>query len=111
MSEHEEQTAFITWFRMQYQGVLIYAIPNGGKRSMSEAKRIKDEGGVAGIPDLHVPQWKLWIEMKRADGGRVSNEQKSIKAHLEMIGHTVIIGKGCMDAINQVREYVHKSSN
>lgn len=111
MTEHQEQVAFVEWFRMQYQEVLIYAIPNGGKRGMLEAKRLKSEGVVAGIPDLHIPQWKLWIEMKRADGGRVSAEQKSIKAHLERIGHTVIIGKGCMDAINQVREYVHKNSN
>lgn len=29
-TEHEEQKAFVRWFRLQYPNTLIFAIPNGG---------------------------------------------------------------------------------
>jgi len=57
-SEHSEQVGFINWFRVQYPRVLIFAIPNGEKRSISVAKRLKAEGVVRGIPDLYIPEWK-----------------------------------------------------
>ena len=44
LSEHLEQVLFIQWFRRKYEGVLIFAIPNGGKRALSEAARLKAEG-------------------------------------------------------------------
>ena len=75
-SEHDEQVGFINWFRAKYSGVLIFAIPNGEKRAISVAKRLKAEGVVRGVPDLYVPTWNLWIEMKRASGGRLSPDQK-----------------------------------
>ena len=43
-SEHSEQVGFINWFRSQYPEILIFAIPNGEKRSISVAKRLKDGG-------------------------------------------------------------------
>ena len=59
-----------------------------------------------GIPDLFVPAWSLWIEMKRQDGGRVSPEQKEVMAYLEGIGHRAIVAKGAEDAKRQVLEYL-----
>lgn len=103
--EHTEQTAFVQWFRMQYPRVLIFAIPNGGKRGIREAKRLKDEGVTAGIPDLHIPQWKVWIEMKRQEGGRVSKEQKDMIEHLTTIGHTVFVCEGAVDAIRKIIDF------
>jgi hypothetical protein len=54
------------------------------------------------VPDLCVPEWSLWIEMKRQEGGRLSEKQKDWIAYLEEIGHTVIVGKGWEDARAQV---------
>lgn len=108
--ESQEQTAFVQWFRMQYPRVLIFSIPNGGKRGIREAARLKAEGVTAGIPDLHIPQWKLWIEMKRQQGGTVSGEQKDIIQHLETIGHEVIIGKGATDAIRKVMKFYEQNT-
>ncbi len=70
-SEHDEQVGFVNWFRAKFAGVLIFAVPNGGKRSISAGKKFKAEGVVAGVPDLFVPEWNLWVEMKRASGGRL----------------------------------------
>jgi len=85
--------------------VLIFAIPNGEKRAITVAKRLKAEGVVRGIPDLFIPQWNLWVEMKRESGGRLSPDQKSMITYLESIGNTVIIGKGAADASKQILEH------
>ena len=104
-SEHDEQVGFINWFRAKYPDVLIFAIPNGEKRAISVAKRLKAEGVVRGIPDLFIPQWTLWVEMKRVSGGRLSPEQKSMIIYLESVGQTVIIGKGATDASKKIMEF------
>ena len=104
-SEHSEQVGFINWFRAKYPEILIFAIPNGEKRSISVAKRLKMEGVVRGVPDLFVPTWTLWIEMKRVSGGRLSTEQRQMISYLENIGHSVIVGKGAGDASKQVLDF------
>ena len=107
-SEHSEQVGFINWFRAKYPDVLIFAIPNGEKRAISVATRLKLEGVVRGIPDLFVPAWTLWIEMKRVSGGRLSTEQRQMIKYLEGIGHTVIIGKGAGDASKQILDFFER---
>jgi len=110
-SEHDEQKGLVNWFRSTFPGVLIFAIPNGEKRSISVAKRLKAEGVVRGVPDLFVPEWNLWIEMKRKNGGRLSSEQKSMIEYLQRIGQTVIVGRGATDASSQVLEFVSSSDS
>jgi hypothetical protein len=106
-SEHSEQVGFINWFNgFSIHEVLIFAIPNGEKRSITVAKRLKAEGVVRGIPDLFIPEWRLWVEMKRKTGGRLSTEQKSMINYLQNIGYTVIVGIGAGDASRQVLEFV-----
>lgn len=105
-SESEEQEGLVQWFRAKFPGVLIYAIPNGGHRAHSVALRLKAEGVVPGVPDLHIPDWRLWIEMKREKGGVLSPDQKDMIRYLEGIGHSVIVGRGARDASRQVLEFV-----
>ena len=104
-SEHDEQVGFINWFRTKFPKVLIFAIPNGGKRSISAGKKFKAEGVVAGVPDLFIPEWNLWVEMKRESGGRLSPDQKEMIAYLERIGHCVVVGKGARDASKQIMDF------
>tara|TARA_R110000822_G_scaffold51604_2_gene134079 strand:+ start:277 stop:543 length:267 start_codon:yes stop_codon:yes gene_type:complete len=85
---------------------LIFAIPNGEKRAISVAKRLKAEGVVRGVPDLFVPAWNLWIEMKRVSGGRLSPDQKQMIEYLEGARHTVIVAKGATDASQQVLKFM-----
>jgi hypothetical protein len=102
--EHPEQAAFVQWFHLTYPAVLIHSVPNGAHLSISQALKLAAEGLVSGIPDLHVPEWDLWIEMKRPRGGRLSVEQEEVIRHLRAIGQTVIVAKGWEDAAQQVRE-------
>jgi hypothetical protein len=106
-SEDHEQMLFVQWFRRNYPGVLIYAIPNGGHRHIAVAAKLKATGAVKGIPDLHVPAWCLWVEMKRRKGGTLSPEQKEMIAYLQGIGHEVIVGRGFDNAIAQILESKH----
>jgi hypothetical protein len=107
-SEHSEQVGFVNWFRAKYPDTLIFAIPNGEKRSISVATRLKAEGVTRGIPDLYIPSCNLWVEMKRATGGRLSPDQKKVIEYLRSVGHTVIVGKGAGDASKQVLEFLEK---
>jgi len=97
-TEHEEQRELVRWFRQTYREVRIFAIPNGGARSKATAGRLKVEGVSPGVPDLFVPAWRLWVEMKRTKGGNLSAEQKDWIAYLESVGFSCIVGKGADDA-------------
>lgn len=97
-TEHEEQRELVRWFRQTWPGVRIFAIPNGGHRSPATAGRLKAEGVSSGVPDLFIPAWGLWVEMKRSKGGSVSAEQKDWIAYLESVRFWCIVGKGAVDA-------------
>lgn len=103
-TEHHEQALFVQWFRRTYPGVLIHSIPNGGHRSQATAIALKVEGTVKGIPDLFIPEWCVWVEMKRIKGGVLSPEQKIIIKYLLSIGYQVIIGKGFLHAKEQIEQ-------
>ena len=104
-SEHAEQAAFVQWFRLQFPAVRIIAIPNGGARNRVVGMKLKAEGVSAGVPDLFVPAWHLWIEMKRKHGGRLSPVQVDWISYLTDCGDTVIVGRGAEDAIRQVNAW------
>lgn len=102
-TEHFEQRELVMWFRQTYPGVRIFAIPNGGARSISTAARLRVEGVCAGVPDLFIPAWKLWIEMKRQKGGSVSAEQKDWIAYLKGLDYEVLVCKGAEDAKSKIK--------
>jgi hypothetical protein len=108
-SEHLEQVRLVVWFRRSYPDVRIFAVPNGGARSGPQGAKLKAEGVSPGVPDLFVPEWSLWVEMKRAKGGTVSPDQRDWIAYLEGIGHRVIIGRGFEDAKGQIEALQKKT--
>ena len=101
-SEHLQQVRLVSWFRRSYPDVRVFAIPNGGHRGVSQGAALKAEGVSPGVPDLFVPAWNLWVEMKREAGGVVSPVQRDWIEYLESIGHRVIIGRGFEDAKRQI---------
>ena len=103
-SEHIEQVRFVSWFRRNYPDVRIMAIPNGGARSKATAGKLKAEGVSAGVPDLFIPEWRLWIEMKRQKGGSVSAAQRDWMEYLERAGYETAVCKGCEDAIETIEK-------
>ncbi len=107
-SESDEQIGFLAWFDAAFPGVRIFHIPNGGHRAMSVAKKMKEEGVRSGVPDLFIPAWRIWIEMKRVSGGRLSQDQKEWAEYLTGCGYTVIVAKGATDASRQLLQVLRE---
>lgn len=89
--EHDLQVACVSWFRMAYPRITIFAIPNGGQRNVIIAAKLKLEGVLAGVPDIFVAQPNeryagLFIEMKVRPNGP-SESQVSVMRSLERAGY------------------------
>ena len=98
-SEHKEQVAICRW--MEKRGIFFTAIPNGGMRDANTRSMLKQEGVIAGAPDLMVILDEgriLWLEMKRRKGGSVSAVQKAFHKKLIELGHDVVVCKGALEA-------------
>lgn len=114
--EHAEQVSLMQWWSLQCRrfGIpeqLLFAIPNGGQRNIITAKRMKDEGVRAGIPDLFlaVPRGKfhgLFVEMKKIRGGVVSESQKACMQMLSENGYCVTVCHGFIEAKTAITRYL-----
>jgi hypothetical protein len=107
-TEHHEQAMTVQWFRRAWPEVIIFAIPNGGARDIRTATKLKIEGVVRGVPDLFIPAWRLWVEMKRTKGGSVSPEQKSFIKYLESVNYAVIVATGAENAKLQIGAFFNQ---
>lgn len=101
LTEDEEQIKFLQHFKRTYPKVLIYHTPNGGHRHIATAMKMKMLGTVPGIPDLFIPEFKIWVEMKRMKG-KLSTEQLAMNVYLESVGYKVIVAYGCDDGIKKL---------
>jgi hypothetical protein len=104
-TEAEEQERLLQVLRRQ--GVLFFAVPNGGRRNVREAAAFRRQGVQAGVPDLILPgsdsRWRcLAIELKRSKGGRVSPEQEAWHRLLRASGWRVLVCAGADDAVEQL---------
>ena len=54
---------------LRADGFLVFAIPNGGRRNIVLATRLKAEGVMAGVPDLFVADYGgFFLEVKTKTG-------------------------------------------
>jgi len=112
-SESQEQQRFILKLRWLHPKVIFFAIPNGGKRSRSEARRMVLEGVEKGTPDVFIaePRKKysgLFIELKRAvkSVSKISKEQIEKKEALESKGYCVKVCYGAEEAYRVFLDYL-----
>ena len=113
--EEVEQTCLFRWAAYSLGAhpklKLLHAIPNGGKRSKSEAARMKAAGVKAGVPDMFLPVARggshgLYIELKRIKGGRVSAEQLAWMEELTREGYTCAVCHGWEEARKVIQTYL-----
>ena len=107
-TEEQEQIKLVVW--LTGKGIKHFAIPNGGKRSLSEGVRFKRCGVKKGVPDLCIPipsgsYHGLYIELKREEGGRLSEEQMHWLAFLNDQGYYAQVARGFEEAKIIVLEY------
>ena len=72
--------------------------------SMLTNKRYS-QGMLKGCPDLFLPELKLFIELKRRDGGGVSAEQLKVHEWLRHLGYKVEVCHGAKEAYETVCKY------
>jgi hypothetical protein len=99
--ESETQRACIKWFRLVHPHIVIFAIPNGGKRGAREAAIMKSEGTLAGVADLFVMfpnhgYHGLFIEMK-TDTGKQTDKQKFFQRSAENAGYCYRVARSFVE--------------
>ena len=108
LAEHDEQVRLVRWFRRKFK-TIIFAIPNGGSRDRVTAGRLKEEGVLAGVPDLCIPEWRVYIEMKRKDGV-LSAAQKQIQKELVGYGYIYLEAYGAEHAKELILAFVESKT-
>lgn len=95
--EHRIQCECVKWFRLQYpkDALMLYAIPNGGRRDAITGSILKDEGVTKGVADLNldipnIHYHGLRIEMKTREGTQ-SEAQKEFQRQVEARGYKYIL--------------------
>ena len=111
--KHEEsdlQAMCVKWFDLMYPNLLLYAIPNGGKRSIKTAMAMKREGVKKGVADLFLMRANngyhgLFIEMKSKKGVQ-SPEQKAFESRAKFQGYDYKICKTFDEFEKVIKDYL-----
>lgn len=111
--EHVLQTFCVSWYRNKYPDtrMLMWSTPNGGKRSKSEAKRLKKEGVLSGVADLSlmIPNKEFhgfFIEMKVGKNTQGEN-QEHFQTAVEKQGYKYSVIYTYKDFKKEVIEYLN----
>ena len=111
-TEHEIQVGILQFCHRHDDDRLksIFAIPNGGHRSIGEASRLKAEGVKAGVSDLFLPipsesSSGLFLEVKRPNG-RLSREQRVWIDTMALRGYNAAVGYGLDDCIEIIESHL-----
>lgn len=109
-AESRLQQACVRWVRYQYPDVVVYAIPNGGKRNAVTGAILKAEGVLAGVADLFVARacgaWHgLYIEMK-TERGRQSESQKAFERAVVGEGYQYSLCRSFDDFREVIKTYL-----
>lgn len=112
MREAQEQQALFQWAAYQkgkeYQ--LLYHIPNGGKRDVITAVRLKAEGVKAGVPDLFLPVARkhyhgFYIELKAGKNKPTYNQIIWLRDLAEQ-GYKCAVCYGWQQAAEEIKKYL-----
>ena len=117
-TEHQEQASLFKEAAIRAKAdprwSMMFAIPNGGKRSIGVAVKMKAEGVKRGVPDIFLPvpigQWcGMFLEMKVRQGGQVSKEQRAFMTDLDT-RYRVAVAHGAEHASNLIESYLKGES-
>lgn len=105
-TEAAEQRVVVEYLRRR--GLRFCAVPNGGQRTRRGGVSLQQQGVERGAPDLLVFSTQgcrgLAIELKRAQGGRVSRAQERFLADLRALGWRAEVCAGAKAAIALIEE-------
>lgn len=112
MRQHEAklQKACVRWFRLQHPNLLLFHVPNGGRRDAREGAKFKAMGVLAGIPDLFLDYpcgmyHGLRIELK-AGKGKTTESQQAMLDTYEQNGYKTAIVRSFEEFKETVTNYL-----
>jgi len=109
--EKEGQKAFVAWYKQTFPGSIIMMIRNDGFRAPYEKTDQLLLGLHPGAADLFIPELRLWIEMKRVKGGKLSPEQVDFSRAIRNVGYLYIMAEGLEEAKRIVSVQMHEYKN
>lgn len=119
MTEHSEQVALFEWADLMVRSgkypelKWMFAVPNGGHRYMTVAKKLKAEGVKAGVPDVLLPVGSinghlgLAIEMKFSKNKTTENQDKWLFG-LQELGWKTAVCYSFEQATEQIEGYLNQ---
>ena len=116
--QHESgvQQSIFEWARLntnKYPELrLMYSSANGGRRDLITAARLKREGVLAGVSDIHLPVPKgkyhsLWIELKIGNN-KPTDKQKWWINEMTQYGHYACVTYGFDETIKIIEWYLNQ---
>ena len=110
--ESRLQIACVRWFRMAYPKykLMLFSVPNGGKRTLMEAIIMKNEGVVSGVSDLILLVGRkgfnsLCIEMKNKTSQTLN--QKVWQLEAERNGNKYVVCKSFDEFRTAIEDYLN----
>jgi VRR-NUC domain len=109
--EDQIQIEIFKWLRLQHKDILAFHVPNGGKRNLLEAARLKRMGVLAGVADVLIlePRGKhplLALELK-SQGGKQTPLQAVFEANCIRRNIKYKIAKSFYQAKEIIDEYLN----
>lgn len=115
--EHRIQCACVRWFNVQYPKLhgRLFAVPNGGRRDVTTAAKLKAEGVVPGVADLVLlmsnrDYGALLIEMKTPKGRQSDSQKKWEKTVCADAEYKYVVCRSLDDFIREVDSYLRNDN-
>lgn len=108
-TESQNQQLLIKWLRLK--GILFYHIPNEGKRSIAQARWLRNMGLQPGMPDICIPHARLgyhglYIELK-SEKGKLTKLQAWWLDVLSREGYLTCVAYGFDEAKQIIEDYFY----
>lgn len=119
LSESSEQALLFKWAAWNHSAYpeleLMYHVPNGKKRDIITASRLKAEGVKAGVPDICLPVARsgyhgMYIELK-VRNNKASELQESWLKRLSEQGYFTAVCYGWYEAAEVIKRYLVGKAN
>lgn len=116
--EAAEAIALMKWAALHpICSEFLIAIPNGGRRDAKEARNLQRQGVKSGVSDYFlpipvptqgIPQYGLWIELKRTDKkiSKPTPQQLTWISKMRKRGYAAEVAYGAIDAIGIIQAYL-----
>ena len=100
------QRQIVAAIRRAYPHMIIFAVPNGGRRGVVEAAIMKGTGTLAGVADLVIcwPGHVGFLEVK-SPAGRLSAAQKDFAARCAALDLRYAVVRSPGDVLDRLKEW------